>query len=664
MVDDDLFSVPGPPPEPPEPPPERPVIQYIKADVHDAVDDAIPFVAASDLIYQRSGRLVKVAYTRGIRDGIIREDECPIIMNVTRGYLIEVLSRCIYWMKYDGRSQKLVGCEPPQAVVAAFLDRGEWPDIPILRGVSTIPILRDSGSVCMKQGYDEQSEYFHAPTVDKLSPDWSFDQEGASECCKEILDWVSDFPFAEECHRSAWLAAVLTGVSIPIIDGPTPLTLIDANAPGTGKSLLVDVASVISTGMSAARSPDVRDEEELRKRITSHLMAGDRLCMIDNVRGGSKIGWPALDALLTSETWSDRELGKSGVVRLPAKTQWFVTGNNLAVGTDIARRTLRVRLEASVERPELRSGFKHDPLLREIRRMRRDLMSKALLVVRSYIYAGRPDVGVKPLGSFESWSVIVRNAIIWAGLADPVDALVGNEEGVDEEDSARKVLLLNWKSLKGFPPVEGGITASEALKEIENHRDEYGDIIEALESLCYINNRNGLPSAKSLGRVLNGMLKRIHVIGNERYQFTKKRNRRNTFMWDVEISPLEPDFLAKSLVYDDPKNKPDSKPRTQVPEITDGHGYDGSIGLNILLRGKSNDSFYIRGKNGPYGRHNPHGNNSNNLDKNDMLTDLVSNPELSMQDRKKTECDEKNDDNQDFDEEIFGFNFEDENNED
>ena len=46
------------------------------------------------------------------------------------------------------------------------------------------------------------------------------------------------------------------------------------------------------------------DDEETRKRITATLLAGEPIVLLDNIAG--MLGCAALDALLTSTTWTDR----------------------------------------------------------------------------------------------------------------------------------------------------------------------------------------------------------------------------------------------------------------------------------------------------------------------------------------------------------------------
>src|SRR5262249_15945777 len=103
------------------------------------------------------------------------------------------------------------------------------------------------------------------------------------------------------------------------------------------------------------------DENELRKRITSLALAGDKLVLFDNLDG--KFGCAVLDAALTATNWEDRLLGVNRIVRAPLLMTWYATGNNVSIAADTARRVCHVRLESDIEHPEERQDFRHPNLL-------------------------------------------------------------------------------------------------------------------------------------------------------------------------------------------------------------------------------------------------------------------------------------------------------------
>lgn len=273
---------------------------------------------------------------------------------------------------------------------------------------------------------------------------------------------VSDFPFQSEMHKSAWLAGLLTLLARAAFDGPAPLFLVDANVRAAGKGMLLEVISRIVTGnpfpVVSYPSGSKDGEEELRKKITTILMYGDRLVLFDNLTGG--FGDGTLDRCLTSTEWQDRQLGSNRQFRAPVDATFFATGNNVAVRADTARRICHVRLESPHERPEDRGDFKRLNLIRWVLDNRERLLSGALTILRGYHAAGRPDQGLKPWGSFESWSRLVRNAVVWCGLPDPGETRQVIQEQADETAQGLRLLIA---AIELIDPDRNGLTAGEIV---------------------------------------------------------------------------------------------------------------------------------------------------------------------------------------------------------
>lgn len=163
-----------------------------------------------------------------------------------------------------------------------------------------------------------------------------------------------------------------------------------------------------------------KSEEELEKRLASLVIEGDSMITIDNC--DAPLGGDFLCIILTQPVVKPRILGKSQSPECSTgKLFVTATGNNLQITGDAARRALLCRLDAKEERPELRV-FDVEPIT-EAKRRRPELVCAALTVLSAYIRAGKPDQGAIPLGSFEEWSRLVRDALLWLGRADPVKTM-------------------------------------------------------------------------------------------------------------------------------------------------------------------------------------------------------------------------------------------------
>jgi hypothetical protein len=318
----------------------------------------------------------------------------------------------------------------------------------------------------------------------------------AAAAAAELCEVVFDFPFEAPEHKAAWVAGVLTPFARFAYRGPAPLFLVDANVRAAGKSLLADAAGIIAAESSFARRsyPTGRDRaDEMRKAITALAMAGERLVLLDNLPW--RFGDTSLDAALTGTDWTDRILGQTQNVRVPLLMTWWATGNNVTVEGDLSRRVLPIRLLSPDEHPEDRQGFRHPDLLVWVRRERGRLVAAALSILAAYIRAGRPTLALKPWGSFEGWSGLVRAAVVWAGLPDPRAACGEFASRADTEAAALGAMLAAWPDVD---PDGAGLTVGKLLRTLKGGPTDFPRFREALAEFCPA--RSGeLPDAHSLG---------------------------------------------------------------------------------------------------------------------------------------------------------------------
>lgn len=398
-----------------------------------AVDYVITHLASPACgVYQRSGKLVTV--TRDAReDGdVIRPEGAPTIRELVLPRLKEIIR-----MTAGAREASLA---------ADVMARGEWSHVRPLDAIVSYPVMRRDGSLLLASGYDPTTRTLAEIATRVHVPD-APTQSDAREAVARLSDLVSDFPFAGDAQRSAWLAMLLTVPARPAIDGPTPLGLLEATQRGSGKSLLADALSIIVTGEPAARRVAPKTREEWDKVLFSILLAGDPLVLFDNVT--NMLVSDALDAVLTGTVYSQRLLGVSEDRRVAIRTVFLASANNARLSTDLVRRSLGCRLEPNVEQPEARTGFRTPDLLGHVRRERARYLAAALTVLRAYALAGSPRVDSRPMGSYEAWCRVVRDALVWAGAPDPAVTQDALREGADVERDELRDLLTAWDALLG-----------------------------------------------------------------------------------------------------------------------------------------------------------------------------------------------------------------------
>src|SRR5262249_51299283 len=163
------------------------------------------------------------------------------------------------------------------------------------------PTFAPDGSLLTTKGYHPAGRvWFHAaPGLHVRSvPAKPSPRQIAEARALLIDDLLVDFPFVDDASRAHALAAILLPFVRDLIPGPTPLHLIEAPTPGTGKGLLANVITIPATGRAATVMAEGQSDEEWRKRITAVLLAGPVFVVLDNLRRRLDSG--ALAAAITS----------------------------------------------------------------------------------------------------------------------------------------------------------------------------------------------------------------------------------------------------------------------------------------------------------------------------------------------------------------------------
>jgi phage/plasmid primase-like uncharacterized protein len=477
---------------------EREIV--VGTDESRVVDEAIEALATRDSVYQRGGCLVEVLRDKAKLLGVCVADTAPRIANIRLPRLQELLSESAEWRQPGGEEAEDKPIHPPLWVTKAVDARGQWPGIRPIVGIIETPTIRPNGTILQSVGYDPQTGFVYQPPCEYPPVPSSPKIDDARRAVASLLEVVGDVPFARPEHRSGWLALVLTLIGRPAFDGCSPLIAIDSNTRGSGKSLCVDVASIIATGRNAPRMAMPRDEDESRKRITSIVLASLRHVLIDNV---TRLGGDALDAALTADVWQDRLLGRSEMVTLPLRLTWTCTGNNLQIIGDTIRRVLPVRLETAEEHPEDRANFCHPNLREWVSRERPLLATACVTLLAAYCSAGRPDMGLRPWGSFEGWGDLIRNAIVWAGEPDPAGNRREMLSAADTEGAILRRLLRGWAEVD---PSGHGLTVAETLRRLAEFPEQFETLRSALLDMCP---PGKAPSPRTIGMKLHHLRGRV-----------------------------------------------------------------------------------------------------------------------------------------------------------
>lgn len=221
-------------------------------------------------------------------------------------------------------------------------------------------------------------------------------------------------------------------------------------------------------GQPMATTPYSSEPEEMKKHLASLLLSGARVVLFDNVHPTTKVNDPTLNALLTSGRVTFRELGTQRMLEFDSAMTFFMTGNNLKIIGDMIRRTMRMQIDPGGLHPMDRK-FKIDPLESYILTNRVSLISNALTILSAFFNAGCPNPKkVTPLASFERWSEVIRNVVLWLDMDDIKECI---SQGYEQDDEALEIEHLIGELVK-IPELHGetGITSAMLLPLIENNK--------------------------------------------------------------------------------------------------------------------------------------------------------------------------------------------------
>ncbi|WP_181017399.1 bifunctional DNA primase/polymerase [Methylobacterium sp. V23] len=392
-------------------------------------------------VYKRGGQLVRI-YTLEKPEQVtkqVRGEEQ--VLRLRPAGLFEIREATPGWMAIEAsrvggkfcKRNRLV--EPPTELFHRLRDYTDSLDLPDLRGITMTPTL-----TCDRPGYDAHSGMYHAYPEGLFPPSPPEPTRADAEAAVERL-WtpLRGFPFPDTASRAVALSAIISAVLRADLPG-VPIHLIDAPSAGTGKTLLAKLVGIIATGVLPTILTYTGDEEEDRKQLSVALMAGAPVILFDNI--SKPLRGDFLAGVVTSPEFDVRILGRSENVKIDTRSLILGSGNNTVVQGDLGRRTVRCRLDANVERPEERI-FDFDPL-NEALTSRPQLVTDALTIVRAYLLAHCP-APTAPLGSFERWSRLVREPLIWLGQGDPAGTRLAFEDFDPEREAKTKLIQALFK---------------------------------------------------------------------------------------------------------------------------------------------------------------------------------------------------------------------------
>jgi len=318
-----------------------------------------------------------------------------------------------------------------------------------------IPIIYNGELTFPKKGYDKRFNSWMPNNAPEIT-----NQEMTIEEAKEIFKQIfQEFCFEEQQDYYNALAALMT----PFIKGlftkfnkRSPVFFYLANRERAGKDYMAGITGLIYEGNSIEESAISTGErgnntEELRKKIMSALITGRKRMHFSNNRG--YIDNAIFEGIITSETHSDRILGKNDILTFDNELDFSLSGNTgVGFTADLANRCIIIRLLLNMENANERQ-FNNPNLHGWILENRETILSALYALIKNWIEKGKPK-GSKPFASFPEWSSICGGIMEAAGYGNPcvIDKSIGENSG-DVETKHMKELFELCNDLHGETPI-------------------------------------------------------------------------------------------------------------------------------------------------------------------------------------------------------------------
>jgi hypothetical protein len=295
------------------------------------------------------------------------------------------------------------------------------------------PVRRRDGRIeLLPYGYDEEARTFTARSgVD-------FDLDVSLDAARLMLrDILREFPLNDRkpdgtSRNEAGLVALALSVFGAGLLSPTARRLnamLSSNSVGSGKTLLGQFLVIPTYGVCDLQ-PVPETEENWRKILDTECLAGSPVIFFDDIEGFFKSS--ILNAFLTAPTWTGRRMHSQSKFTVPKLAMVILTGNDLEVSQDVARRFLHVKMlvdEANPQEREIQREIDDGWLASAANRSQ--ILSALWAIVREWDAAGRPRPK-RVVRGYEEWCRVFAGMAEFAGFGDALEPLPVEDSGNSE----------------------------------------------------------------------------------------------------------------------------------------------------------------------------------------------------------------------------------------
>lgn len=422
-----------------------------------------------------------------------------------------------------------------------------------------IPIIYNGKLTFPKKGYDARFGSWLPYNAPQIKED-----ELTIEQAKLIIDKIfEEFCFASEKDRTHAIAGFITPFMrglFPKFCTRTPVFAYMANRERAGKDYCAGITGIVYEGTRTEEPPISNDEknssnDEIRKKIMACMMQGKKRFHSSNNKG--LINNAVFESVTTSETWSDRILGRTQVVEFDNEIDYSFSAN---IGTkltpDLANRSRVVNLHLVQEDANSRT-FKNPNLHEWVKDNRTLIISALYALVKNWFDKGSPP-GSEPFTSFPHWAKIVGGVMETAGYDNPCKSDKSTLISLDGETQEMKLLFEAC-----FDKAPNTSLSKEDIKEIIKNEDimQYFDFTTKSDQIKF-----GIKIDKFSNRMLSGITMTCENpeqrASRRRFIFSKKIDENNSTsgnVGNVESTGVKNEDKKESTMFIEKNCKIDEK---------------------------------------------------------------------------------------------------------
>lgn len=407
----------------------KPVVKIITGEEHLAVYEAERLLDETGLYYVSGGQLARLVPTQG-------SVQCEIVNSQT---LYVVLSGMIEWHR-QGRSGEWEVCNPPHNLINTLLFNQDRKHLQTLMGIAHQPYFDANGKLITTPGFNPETGLYACFGVDDYTVS-APSMDDAKQALRMLKAELAEFEFQKPEDLAAALCAMLTAVVRPGLP-LAPAFNISAAMSGSGKSFFASLIVLLATPLHPYVTSYPTTAAEAIKVILAMLLEKPPVILFDDMQTDWK-PFGAINKALTSPTTTERVLGKSVTATARTNALFLGTGNNREPQQDMRRRVVTIRLAPK----SVMQHFEHNPH-KQISKHRSVYVGFALTIIQTFLLHAKRDDTLTPIGSFEEWSKLCREPLIWLGEPDPASSLI-NQVKNNTDNEGLAALLKQWRSMYG-----------------------------------------------------------------------------------------------------------------------------------------------------------------------------------------------------------------------